>query len=137
MRGTNAYGFHFYELVQRVVDSVEQILVVIYCDSQSTIYTYSLVIIGGIMNELGNELQFVQLDADQVELAEKVLVKQGMSVEEYLTAALKRVYVSDELPFDPELSYDEEIDYQNENGIDLTQDQKLADWWADTAEDYE
>ena len=97
------------------------------------------------MNELGNELQFVQLDADWVELAEKVLVKQGMSVEEYLTAALKRVYVSDELPFDPELSYDEEkrllgyeeFDYQNEHGIDLTQDQKLADWWADTAEDYE
>ena len=55
-RVTNSYGFHFYELVQRVVDSVEQILVVIYCDSQSTIYTYSLVIIGGIMNELGNEL---------------------------------------------------------------------------------
>ena len=134
MRGTNAYGFHFYELVQRVVDSVEQILVVIYCDSQSTIYTYSLVIIGGIMNELGNELQFVQLDADWVELAEKVLVKQGMSVEEYLTAALKRVYVSDELPFDPELSYDEEkrllgdeeFDYQNEYGINLTQEQKLA-----------
>ena len=40
------------------------------------------------MNELGNELQFVQLDADWVELAEKVLVKQGKSVEEYLTAAL-------------------------------------------------
>ena len=55
------------------------------------------------MNELGNELQFVQLDADWVELAEKVLVKQGMSVEAYLTTALKRVYVSDELPFDPEL----------------------------------
>lgn len=97
------------------------------------------------MNELGNELQFVQLDADWVELAEKVLVKQVMSVEEYLTAALKRVYVSDELPFDPELSYDEEkrllvdkeFDYQNEHGIDLTQEQKLADWWADTAEDYE
>ena len=68
-----------------------------------------------------------------------------MSVEEYLAAALKRVYVSDELPFDPELSYDEEkwllgdeeFDYQNENGIDLTQDQKLADLWADTSEDYE
>ena len=97
------------------------------------------------MNELGNELQFVQLDADWGGLAEKVLVKQGMSVEEYLTAALKRVYVSDELPFDPELSYDEEkrllgdekFDYQNEHGIDLTQDQKLADWWADIAEDYE
>ena len=89
------------------------------------------------MNELGNELQFVQLDADWGGLAEKVLVKQGMSVEEYLTAALKRVYVSDELPFEPELSYDEKIDYQNEHGIDLTQDQKLADWWADTAEDYE
>ena len=55
----NAYGFHFYELVQRVVDIVEQILVVIYCDSQSTIYTYSLVIIGRIMNESGYELQFV------------------------------------------------------------------------------
>lgn len=97
------------------------------------------------MNELGNELQFVQLDADWGGLAEKVLVKQGMSVEEYLTAALKRVYVSDELPFDPELSYDEEkrllgdekFDYQNEHGIDLTQDQKLTDWWADIAEDYE
>ena len=97
------------------------------------------------MNELGNELQFVQLDADWVWLAEKVLVKQGMSVEEYLTAALKRVYVSDELPFDPELSYDEEkrllgdeeFDYQNEYGINLTQEQKLADWWADAAEDYE
>ena len=97
------------------------------------------------MNDSGNELQFVQLDADWGGLAEKVLVKQGMSVEEYLAAALKRVYVSDELPFDPELSYDEEkwllgdeeFDYQNENGIDLTQDQKLADWWADTAEDYE
>ena len=50
---------------------------------------------------------------------------------------MKRVYVSDELPFEPELSYDEEVDYQNEHGIDLTQDQKLADWWADTAEDYE
>ena len=60
-----------------------------------------------------------------------------MSVEEYLIAELKRVYVSDELPFEPELSYDEEVDYQNEHGIDLTQDQKLADWWADTAEDYE
>ena len=127
------------------MDSVEQILVVIYCDSQSTIYTYSLVIIEGIMNESGNELQFVQLDADWVWLAEKVLVKQGMSVEEYLTAALKRVYVSDELPFDPELSYDEEkrllgdeeFDYQNEYGINLTQEQKLADWWADAAEDYE
>lgn len=97
------------------------------------------------MNESGNELQFIQLYADWVGLAEKVLVKQGMSVEEYLTAALKRVYVSDELPFDPELSYDEEkrllgdekFDYQNEHGIDLTQDQKLADWWADIAEDYE
>ena len=89
------------------------------------------------MNEFGNELQFVQLDADWVELAEKVLVKQVMSVEEYPAAALKRVYVSDELPFDPELSYDEEFDYQNEHVIDLTQDQKLADWWADTAEDYE
>ena len=86
------------------------------------------------MNELGNELQFVQFDADWVELAEKVLVKQGMSVEEYLTAALKRLYVSDELPFDPELSYDEEFDYQNEHGIDLTQKRKLADSWADTAE---
>ena len=42
-----------------MVDSVEQILVVIYCDSQSTIYTYSLVIIGGVMNESGDELQFV------------------------------------------------------------------------------
>lgn len=91
------------------------------------------------MNNSGNELQFVQLDADWV------LVKQGMSVEEYLTAALKRVYVSDELPFDPELSYDEEkrllgdeeFDYQNEYGINLTQEQKLADWWADAAEDYE
>ena len=31
----------------------------------------------------------------------------------------------------------EEFDYQNEHGIDLTYDQKLADWWADTAEDYE
>ena len=65
-----------------MVDIVEQILVVISCDSKSTIYTYSLVIIEGIMNESGNELQFVQLDA------EKVLVKQGMSIEEYLTAAL-------------------------------------------------
>ena len=65
-----------------MVDIVEQILVVISCDSKSTIYTYSLVIIGGIMNELGNELQFVQLDADWV-------------------------YVSDELPFEPEWSYDE------------------------------
>lgn len=63
------------------------------------------------MNESGNELQFVQLDADWVGLAEKVLVKQGMSVEEF--------------------------DYQNEHGIDLTQEQKLADWWSDTAEDYE
>lgn len=82
------------------------------------------------MNELGNELQFVQLDAAWLGLAEKVLVKQGMSVEEYLTAALKRGYVSDALPFEPELSYDE-------HGIDLTQEQKLAAWWADTAEDYE
>lgn len=82
------------------------------------------------MNELGNELQFVQLDAAWLGLAEKVLVKQGMSVEEYLTAALKRGYVSDALPFEPELSYDE-------LGIDLTQEQKLAAWWADTAEDYE
>ena len=97
------------------------------------------------MNESENEWQVVQLDANWVGLAEKVLVNQGMSVEEYLTAALKCVYVSDELPFDPELSYDEEkrllgdekFDYQNEHGIDLTQDQKLADWWADTAEDYE
>ena len=97
------------------------------------------------MNESGNELQFVQLYADWVGLAEKLLFKQGMSVEEYLTAALKRVYVSDELPFDPELSYDEEkrllvdeeFDYHNEHGIDLTQEQKLADWWSDTAEDYE
>lgn len=48
------------------------------------------------MNELGNELQFVQFDAYWFGLAEKVLVKQGMSVEEYLTAELKRVYVSDE-----------------------------------------
>lgn len=84
-----------------MVDIVEQILVVIYCDSQSTIYTYSLVIIVGIMNESGNELQFVHLDADWVGLAEKVLIKQGMSVEEYLTAALKRVYVSDEHPLRP------------------------------------
>ena len=38
-----------------------------------------------------------------LDLLIKVLVKQGMSVEEYLTTALKRVYVSDELPFDPEL----------------------------------
>ena len=88
------------------MDSVEQILVVIYCDIQSTIYTYSLVIIEGIMNESGNELQFIQLYADWVGLAEKLLVQQAISVEEYLTAALKRVYVSDELPFDPELSYD-------------------------------
>lgn len=81
------------------------------------------------MNNSGNELQFVQLADDWF------LVKQGMSVEEYLTAALKRVYVSDELPFDPELSYDEEkrllgdeeFDYQNEYGINLTQEQKLAD----------
>lgn len=72
------------------------------------------------MNNSGNELQFVQLAADWF------LVKQGMSVEEYLTAALKRVYVSDELPFDPELSYDEEFDYQNEYGINLTQEQKLS-----------
>ena len=91
------------------------------------------------MNNSGNELQFVQLAADWF------LVKQGMSVEEYLTAALKRVYVSDELPFEPELSYDEEkrllgdeeFDYQNEHGIDLTQEQKLADWWAAAAEYYE
>lgn len=73
------------------------------------------------MNNSGNELQFVQLADDWF------LVKQGMSVEEYLTAALKRVYVSDELPFDPELSCDEEFDYQNEYGINLTQEQKLAD----------
>lgn len=73
------------------------------------------------MNESENEWQVVQLDANGVGLAEKVLVNQGMSVEEYLTAALKCVYVSDELPFDPELSYDEEkkllgdeeVDYQN------------------------
>ncbi|MGX6409966.1 hypothetical protein [Weissella confusa] len=97
------------------------------------------------MNESKNELQVVQLDADWVGLAEKALVKQGMSVEEYLVAALKRVYVSDELPFAPELSYDEEkrllgdeeFDYQNEHGIDLNQVKKLADCWADTAEDYE
>ena len=89
------------------------------------------------MSEYKKKLHVVQLDADWVGLAEKVLGKQGMSVEEYLAAALKRVYVSDEFPFDPELSYDEEVDYQNEHGIDLTQNQKLADWWADTAEDYE
>ena len=58
------------------------------------------------MNESGNELQFVQLDAARLGLAEKVLVKQGINVEEYLAAALKRMYVSDELSFDPELSYD-------------------------------
>ena len=57
-----------------MVDSVEQILVVIYCDSQSTIYTYSLVIIEGIMNESGNELQFVQLDADWVDLLKRFLL---------------------------------------------------------------
>ncbi|QAT28671.1 hypothetical protein EQZ98_11145 (plasmid) [Leuconostoc mesenteroides] len=87
------------------------------------------------MNKSGNELQFVQLDADWVGLAEKVLVKQGMSVEEYLTAALKRVYVSDELPFDPELSYgeekrllgDEEFYYQNEHGIDLCSYARFTD----------
>lgn len=86
------------------------------------------------MNESGNELQFIQLYADWVGLAEKLLVQQAISVEEYLTAALKRVYVSDELPFDPELSYDEEkrllgdkeFDYQNEHGIYLTQEQKLV-----------
>lgn len=89
------------------------------------------------MSEYKKKLHVVQLDADWVGLAEKVLGKQGMSVEEYLAAALKRVYVSDEIPFDPELSYDEEFDYQNEHSIDLTQEQKLADWWADTAEDYE
>lgn len=90
------------------------------------------------MNESGHELQFVQLDADWVGLAEKVLVKQGMSVGEYLIAALKRVYVS-ELSYDEEkrLLGDEKFDYQNEHGLDLTQDQKLADWWADIAEDYE
>lgn len=68
-----------------------------------------------------------------------------MSVEEYLTAALKRVYVSDVLLFDAELSYDEEkrllgdeeFDYQNEHGIDLAHEQKLEDCWADTAEYYE
>ena len=54
------------------------------------------------MNESENEWQVVQLDANGVGLAEKVLVNQGMSVEEYLTAALKCVYVSDELPFEPE-----------------------------------
>lgn len=89
------------------------------------------------MSEYKKKLHVVQLDADWVGLAEKVLGKQGMSVEEYLAAALKRVYVSDEFPFDPELSYDEEFDYQNEHSVDLTQEQKLADWWADTAEDYE
>ena len=55
------------------------------------------------------------------------------------------MYVFDGLPFDPELSYDEEkrllvdeeFDYQNEHGIDLTQEQKLADWWAAAAEYYE
>ena len=57
-----------------MVDSVEQILVVISCDSKSTIYTYSLVIIGGIMNESGNELQFVQLDADWVDLLKRFLL---------------------------------------------------------------
>ena len=57
-----------------MVDSVEQILVVIYCDSQRTIYTYSLVIIEGIMNESGNELQFVQLDADWVDLLKRFLI---------------------------------------------------------------
>lgn len=97
------------------------------------------------MSEYKKKLHVVKLDADWVGLAEKVLGKQGMSVEEYLAAALKRVYVSDEFPFDPELSYDEEkrllgdeeFDYQNEHSLDLTQEQKLADWWADTAEDYE
>lgn len=96
------------------------------------------------MSEYKKKLHVVQLDSDWVGLAEKALVKQGMSVEEYLVAALKRVYVSDELPFEPELSYDEEkcllgdeeFDYQNEHGIFLTQEKKLADWWADTAEDY-
>ena len=47
------------------------------------------------------------------------------------------MYVSDELPFEPEWSYDEEFDYQNEHGIDLTQEQKIEDCWAETAEDYE
>jgi len=78
-------------------------------------------------------------------LLKRFLLSKVWVLNEYLTAALKRVYVFDELPFDPELSYDEEkrllgyeeFDYQNEHGIDLTQDQKLADWWADTAEDYE
>ena len=78
-------------------------------------------------------------------LLKRFLLSKVWVLNEYLTAALKRVYVSDELPFEPELSYDEEkrllgyeeFDYQNEHGIDLTQDQKLADWWADTAEDYE
>ena len=97
------------------------------------------------MSEYKKKLHVVKLDADWVGLAEKVLGKQGMSVEEYLAAALKRVYVSDEFPFDSELSYDEEkrllgdeeFDYQNEHSLDLTQEQKLADWWVDTAEDYE
>ena len=57
-----------------MVDSVEQILVVIYCGSQSIIYTYSLVIIEWIMNESGNELQFVQLDADRVDLLKRFLL---------------------------------------------------------------
>ena len=78
-------------------------------------------------------------------LLKRFLLSKVWVLNEYLTAALKRVYVFDELPFDPELSYDEEkrllgyeeFDYKNEHGIDLTQDQKLADWWADTAEDYE
>ena len=72
-----------------------------------------------------------------LDLLKRFLLSKVWVLKEYLTAALKRVYVSDELPFDPELSYDEEFDYQNEYGINLTQEQKLADWWADAAEDYE
>lgn len=53
------------------------------------------------MSEYKKKLHVVQLDADWVGLAEKVLGKQGMSVEEYLAAALKRVYVSDEFPLRP------------------------------------
>ena len=90
-------------------------------------------------------LKTINLDADFVGLAEKVLSKQGMSVEEYLTDALKRLYVTNTIPFNPELTYDEEkrllrdeeFDYQNEHGIDLTNEQKLSDWWSDTDEDYE
>ena len=89
-------------------------------------------------------MQTISLDTDYIGLAKTVLDEKGISIEKYLSDALKRVYLDEKIPFNSELTYqeqkrlfnDESFYYKNEHEIDLTSDENWDAWWSDSDEDY-